>query len=291
MSEFCKYLVMSISLHYLCINGLKTYLLILQVSVTPALYSEAQEKKILLKLTQPPIFKGEGKDVEKDAEVWIEAMDDYFSNAGTTPANQSMLARFRLQGDAKLWWKQHCRDNAVEEDSQSWGQIKEAVKARYLPPAHQVLKMNEFFELRQLSLTLEEYYSKFVTLRRYAPQMTYEQQVARFCQGLNSPLNSRLEAMRPVSLQDALLRAKPLVKEIQRSRPPRYQGAGNGRGRFEPHQPRPNQTQNSQPIPRVYAAQTAKVREFLNVRCYGCNEMGHYKNKCSRLSNSAIYAA
>ena len=125
-----------------------------------------KEKKILLKMTQPPTFKGEGKDIEQDAEVWIEAMDDYFSTAGTMPANQSMLAQFRLQGNTKLWWKQHCHDSTISKNSQSWEQVKQAVKVRYLPPAHQVLKMNEFFELRQLNLNLEEYYSKFVTLRR-----------------------------------------------------------------------------------------------------------------------------
>src|SRR5277367_243753 len=125
-----------------------------QAITTPALYTEVQEKKLLLKITQPPLFKGEGKDIERDAKVWIEAMDDYFSTAGTSPANQSMLARFRLQGDAKLWWKQHCRDSRVTESSQSWAQIKQAVVARYLPPAHQVLKMNEFFQLRQSNLTL-----------------------------------------------------------------------------------------------------------------------------------------
>ena len=85
--------------------------------------------------------------------------------------------------------------------------------------------------------------------------MTYEQQIARFCQGLNEPLDSRLEAMRPVSLQDALLRAKPLVKEIQRNHSKRFQPACNGRGKFEPHY-QPYHPQNPQPVPQVYASQT-----------------------------------
>ena len=59
--------------------------------------------------------------MEQDAEVWIEAMSDYFSAAArTTPVNQSMLARFCLLGDAKLWWKQWCKDEGVLEGSQSW---------------------------------------------------------------------------------------------------------------------------------------------------------------------------
>ncbi|MCO5577610.1 hypothetical protein L7F22_031441 [Adiantum nelumboides] len=115
-------------------------------------------------------------------------MDDYFLAAGTTPKNQAILGMFCLTGDAKLWWKQHCRDSPTS--SPSWQGMKQALKERYLPPAHQALKMNEFYALRQLGLTLEEYYSKFVSLRRYAPQMTMEQQIARFCQGLNRPLST-----------------------------------------------------------------------------------------------------
>ena len=113
-----------------------------------AVYTEVQEKKLLLKQMQPPSFKGEGTDIEKKAEAWIETMDDYFTVAGTTAANRSMLALFRLSGEAKLWWKQHCRDMGISEDSQSWTEIKQAVKERYLPPAHEALKMNELFRLR-----------------------------------------------------------------------------------------------------------------------------------------------
>ena len=69
-----------------------------------------QEKKIVLKQMQPPSFKGEGPKIKNEAEIWIESMDDYFSAAGTTPANQSMLAHFCLFDNAKLWWKQWCKD-------------------------------------------------------------------------------------------------------------------------------------------------------------------------------------
>ncbi|MCO5608435.1 hypothetical protein L7F22_062645 [Adiantum nelumboides] len=133
-----------------------------------------------------------------------------------------MLAMLKLTGDAKLWWKTHCRDSDIIGASQTWKQIKDAVTTRYLPPLHKATKMNEFFSLRQLSSTLEEYYSKFVTLRRYAPKMTLEQQVARFCQGLIEPLNNRLETLRPTTLQDALLRAKPLAKEIKETTQDRH---------------------------------------------------------------------
>lgn len=67
-----------------------------------ALYTDVQEKKLLLKQLQPPNFKGEGKDVERDAEVWIETMDDYFNIPHTSTRNRAMLGMLKL---VELWWK------------------------------------------------------------------------------------------------------------------------------------------------------------------------------------------
>ncbi|MCO5578774.1 hypothetical protein L7F22_032620 [Adiantum nelumboides] len=209
-------------------------------------------------------------------------MDDYFKAVGTHPQNQTMLAMFRLTSDAKIWWKAHCRDSDIIWTSQSWEEIKDTVIARNLSPAHKATKMNEFFSLRQLSSTLEEYYSKFVTLRRYAPKMTLEQQVARFYQGLIEPLNNRLEALRPTNLQNALLRAKPLALEIQK--------AQQGRRNYLAKRARPNNWSN-QPTNHTYqnrlVVATFVAIELPNVRCYECQEYGHYRNRCPRRTRAS----
>ena len=71
--------------------------------ISTGVYTEIQEKKLLLKqAAQPPSFNGEGPKVEQDAEVWVEAMSDHFVATRTTPTNQSMLVTFRLIGDEKL---------------------------------------------------------------------------------------------------------------------------------------------------------------------------------------------
>ena len=48
------------------------------------MYTEVQEKKLLLKQLQPPIFKGEGSAVEKLAD---EQLDDYFNEARIAPVH------------------------------------------------------------------------------------------------------------------------------------------------------------------------------------------------------------
>ncbi|MCO5587535.1 hypothetical protein L7F22_041485 [Adiantum nelumboides] len=219
---------------------------------------------------EPPNFKGEGFNVERDAEMWLEAMDNYFEAAGTHPQNQTMLAMFRLIGDAKIWWKTRCRNSDIIGTSQSWEEIKDAVTARYVPLVHKATKMNEFFSLRQLFSTLKEYYSKFVTLRRYAPKMTLEQQLARFCQGLIEPLNNRLEALRPTMLQDALLRAKPLAKEVKETT----------QGRHDyPSRKASIDNWNNEPDNQAYQSRlvvsTTTSNNFPNVKCFECQQYGH----------------
>ena len=92
---------------------------------------------------------------------------------------------------------------------------------------------------------MEEYYSKFVTLQRHAPRMSIEQQVTRLCQRLNEPVSLQLEAMRPTTVQDALLRAKPLIREHisirSRGRFQQNRGPNDDRQQEGSFHPRPQQ--------------------------------------------------
>ena len=117
----------------------------------------------------------------------------------------------------KLWGKEWCREQTIDKTTTTWKLIKEAVKERYLPLHHETLKMNEFYGLTQKHLSVNVYYFEFVKLKRYAPPMNKPQTVSYFVRGLNPPLNHRLESMRPESLQDVVLQAKPLEEEIRSS--------------------------------------------------------------------------
>ena len=113
---------------------------------------------------KPSSFSGEGKDVAKEAKAWIKALDDYFLLINTSAENKSMIARYKLIGEAKLWWKEWCREQTIDKTTTTWKLIKEAVKERYPPLNHETLKMNEFYGLNQKHFSIDAYYSKFVKL-------------------------------------------------------------------------------------------------------------------------------
>ena len=79
---------------------------------------------------KPSSFFGEEKDVAKEAEAWIEALDDYFLLINTLAENESMIAWYKLVGEAKLWWKVWCHEKPINKSTINWKVIKEVVKER-----------------------------------------------------------------------------------------------------------------------------------------------------------------
>ena len=57
----------------------------------------------MLRKSQPGNFSGEGKDIGKVLEDWIEKMDDYFDLAQSSDENKATIARFKLEKIAKRW--------------------------------------------------------------------------------------------------------------------------------------------------------------------------------------------
>ena len=77
------------------------------------------------------------------------------------------------------------------------------------------------------------------------------------------------------TVQDVLLRAKPLIRE---------QLSMGSRGRFQQNQGPNDSRQQRGPQQGAHIARAQNSCE-LNVRCFECNELGHYRNKCPRLAN------
>lgn len=153
-----------------------------QAVTTPALYTEIQEKNLVLKQTQPFTFKGkammlivmlkcgskwwtitfsqQGLHVQISPCLPDSVYKEMQSCGGNIIAMIVVLWRTSQAGRAENHGNKsdrpckkyifclptdHCRDSGVVENSQSWEQITQAVQKIYLLPAHQSLKMNEFF--------------------------------------------------------------------------------------------------------------------------------------------------
>ena len=89
-----------------------------------------------------------------------------------------------------------------------WGEFKESLKGQYLSLNYETTKMNEFLSCARKGKPIDEYNKKFVKLSRHAPLMTQEQKLSRFILGLEGQLAQEVNALRPTSLANALIKAK-----------------------------------------------------------------------------------
>ena len=79
-----------------------------------------RDVEAMLRKSQLGYFSGEGENVGKQLEEWIEKMDDYYDLAHSTEENRAMMGRFKLEKSTKLWWQDHCRENNLEVIEISW---------------------------------------------------------------------------------------------------------------------------------------------------------------------------
>ena len=66
-------------------------------NVAPSHSNMDRDIDAMLRKSQPGNFSGEGKQVGKQLEEWIEKMEDYFDLAHSTAESKAMIARFKLE--------------------------------------------------------------------------------------------------------------------------------------------------------------------------------------------------
>ncbi|KAH7554445.1 hypothetical protein JRO89_XS12G0213900 [Xanthoceras sorbifolium] len=91
-----------------------------------------------------------------------------FGVIGCSDEHQFSFATFLLKDKAYDWWLSVQRQNLV---AVSWNEFKRLFNAHFHPNFYQNLKINEFFKLVQVSITVDAYEKKFTELSRAAPHI------------------------------------------------------------------------------------------------------------------------
>jgi hypothetical protein len=106
-----------------------------------------------------------------------------------------LLASHQLSGPAADWWDAYVEAHE-EHESINWPEFRAAFRAHHVPQVVIKLKKKEFQDLKQGSMSVNEYVTKFTQLSRYAPHEvnTIEKKQECFLNGLNDGLAYALEA-------------------------------------------------------------------------------------------------
>ncbi|XP_049414749.1 uncharacterized protein LOC125877522 [Solanum stenotomum] len=111
------------------------------------------------------------------------------------------LASFRLRDVAILWYETWEKYRGLDAPPAEWEDFFEAFLAHYLPREVREARLDQFFKLKQGTMSVRDYSHKFNSLARYAPDIvhTMSARVHRYVDGLGDHL---IRDCRVASLSD-----------------------------------------------------------------------------------------
>jgi hypothetical protein len=119
-----------------------------------------------LRKIRPPSFDGE-REREDDVEAWFLGLRRYFQLHNYSSNLEARISTYHLHGKVAMWWDQLKQVEHINENRITWKQFKKYFQKEYLSENFYDKKMQEFFELRLGSMTMEEYEKKFLGLLKY----------------------------------------------------------------------------------------------------------------------------
>ncbi|XP_051136691.1 uncharacterized protein LOC127255262 [Andrographis paniculata] len=154
----------------------------------------------------PPTYSG---SVEPGVlEFWVEKMEKIFRVVQVPPDQRTNIGAYFLKGLANWWW---LGKEAAEVDQvdMTWDEFKEKLKARFIPSHVRKEKKQELLDLKQGSMSVEDYFVKFNELEMYVPDyFSCEQdRVDHFVDGLQQRIQEVLAVLDISSLYEAYERA------------------------------------------------------------------------------------
>ncbi|GJY50196.1 reverse transcriptase domain-containing protein [Tanacetum coccineum] len=111
--------------------------------------------------TEIPEF--EGRLCPDDFLDWLRTVDRIFDLRDTPDHIKVKLVAIRLKKSASLWWDhvQNQRYRKGKHRVESWDKMKRLMEKKFLPVTHKQDSYLEFHNLKQQTLTVEEFISEF----------------------------------------------------------------------------------------------------------------------------------
>ncbi|XP_027364556.1 uncharacterized protein LOC113871655 [Abrus precatorius] len=115
----------------------------------------------------PPKFEG-GFNLE-GAQRWLADVEEVFNAMGCHEEHKVSYATYLLCGEAENWWRFAGQTLPQKDGYVQWETFKAIFLGNYFPRDLRKQKVREFLELKQGSMTVEEYATKFQELMKYWP--------------------------------------------------------------------------------------------------------------------------
>jgi hypothetical protein len=150
-----------------------------------------------------------------DADDWLKTIEKKLQVVQCNKHEKALFASHQLEGPAADWWDAYVEAHE-EPESINWQEFRSSFRTHHVPFGMMKLKNKEFEDLKQGSMSVNEYVTQFTQLSCDAPDDidTDEKKQAWFLNGLYDGLAYALEARDFINFHDMV--DKVLVLENRR---------------------------------------------------------------------------
>jgi hypothetical protein len=101
-----------------------------------------------------------------EVKDWLKGVEKKLVIAQCMDCEKVLFATHQLYGTAANWWETYCNTH-VNVYTITWNKFKACFRTHYVPRGTMKLKKKEFADLKQGSMTVNEYLNSFIQLSRY----------------------------------------------------------------------------------------------------------------------------
>ncbi|KAJ9558183.1 hypothetical protein OSB04_012797 [Centaurea solstitialis] len=166
---------------------------------------------------KPPTYKGERDPVL--ALRWIEEIEMVSETCKCAAEDKVVYARSMLKADALHWWNVETGGRGTEAvRTLSWESFVAKFKSQFCPLAATKKMEEEFLQLKQGMMSVQEYTTRFIEKSRFAEVYvpTEERRVERYIWGLKGSIREFVMGKDPTTFQAAINAAEQIEREKDR---------------------------------------------------------------------------
>ncbi|KAL0561545.1 hypothetical protein IC582_001979 [Cucumis melo] len=182
--------------------------------------------------------------------MWLSSLETIFRYMKCPEDQKVQCAVFMLTDRGTAWWETIEGMLGGDVSQITWQQFKESFYAKFFSASLRDAKRQEFLNLEQGDMTVEQYDAEFDMLSRFAPEMiaTEAARADKFVRGLRLDIQGLVRAFRPATHADALRLAVDLsLQERANSSKTAGRGSTSGQKRKAEQQPVPVPQRNFRP--------------------------------------------
>ena len=145
----------------------------------------------------------------------------------TSDTTRVRLATFQLDGEAQVLW--NWAKTSRDLEAMTWAEFQELFIGKYFPDTARHAKAQEFLELKQGTMTVMDYVTRFTELSRFTNDYvaTYMAKVRRFENGLKLSIRGRIVGLRLQDMDSMVGIALTIEREIKDARSTRDAGVSS----------------------------------------------------------------